>query len=194
MNKKTFTKDNFISIIFVLLGSVLLYLFFTVVFNNILGGYTALIIASIGYLFLGIGLYGIIKSSIIFLFNLLIKIIKKLPMTFLVGQSLTKKIYSNMFSKQDKILEKLNIIEHRLSTIEFILRIKYSRDDFENNEVKYKKIVNSLKGLDNVSASFIQRKFSMGYSRAAKFMDRLAADKIIEPAKKGSSLRKVFKK
>lgn len=194
MNKRIPPKEYLISIILIFLGFVLLYLIFTVVINNILGGYTALIIASIGYLLLGIGLYGIIKSSIIFLFNLLIKIIKKLIITFLVGKSKVKKVYDIMTNKQDKILEKLDIIEKRLSTIEFLLNIKYSPEAFENDDVKYKKIVDSLKGLDKVSVSFIQRKFSIGYAKASKFMDRLEADKIVEPAEKGSSLRKVFKK
>lgn len=197
IEKKLLPNDISISLILFVFGAWLFW-FFTFFANDKNVSWMSegliLIILAISYLSLGIGLYGIIKSSTIFLYNLSIKIIKKLTMTFLIGKSLIKKVYDNTTNKQDRILKKLDIIEHRLSIIELLLNIEYSPEAFENDDVKYKKIVDSLKGLDKVSVSFIQRKFSIGYARAARFMDKLEEDKIVEPTKKGLNLRKVLKK
>ena len=98
-----------------------------------------------------------------------------------------------MEEQLDKIYKKLDIIEQRLSIIEFCLDIVNSPESLEDDDTKYKKIVDSLKEFDKVSVSSLQRKFSIGYSRAAKFLDRLEADKLVEPAKRRSHFRKVIK-
>ena len=98
-----------------------------------------------------------------------------------------------MVDKQDKILKILDVIEQRLSIIELTLKIVNSPETLEDDDTRYKKILKSLKGLDKVSTSFIQRKFSTGYARATRFMDRLEKDGIIGPAK-GSAPRQVLKR
>ena len=97
-----------------------------------------------------------------------------------------------MTDKQDEVLKKLDIIEQRLSIIELTLKIVNSPETFEDDDTKYKKIKKSLKGLDKISTSFLQRKFSLGYARSAKFMERLEKDGIVGPAD-GAKPREVLK-
>jgi len=94
--------------------------------------------------------------------------------------------------KQDKILKILDIIDLRISRIELQLSIVNSPEFLEDDDTRYKKILKSLKGLDKVSVSFIQRKFSTGYVRAMRFMERLEKDGIIGPGK-GVKPRKILR-
>ena len=50
-----------------------------------------------------------------------------------------------------------------------------------------------VQGYDRVSASLLQRRLSIGYSRAARILDQLTAAKVIGDSE-GSKPREVFKK
>ncbi|MFA5769911.1 MAG: DNA translocase FtsK [Patescibacteria group bacterium] len=97
-----------------------------------------------------------------------------------------------MVDKQDKILKILDIIEQRLSIIELTLKIFNTPEMFEDDDVKYKKVVKSLKGLDKVSTAYLQRTFSIGYARSARLMERLEKDGFVGPAE-GAKPRNVIK-
>jgi len=99
-----------------------------------------------------------------------------------------------MVDKLDKIIKRLDVIEMRLSVIELTLKIINSPEMFEDDDIKYKKLLKLLKGVDKISTSFIQRKLAVGYARSAKLMDRLETDKIVEPGKRGLFTRKIIKK
>lgn len=57
----------------------------------------------------------------------------------------------------------------------------------------FDEVANAIQSLDTASASYIQRKFEVGYSRAARIMDGLEKKGIIAPGS-GSVPRKVLKK
>jgi len=101
-----------------------------------------------------------------------------------------------MKNQQQEIINKLEKIEKELELIRKNIELYGTFIIFpteEENRKLFKKIINSLKGLKYVSASYLQRKFAIGYARASRFIERLEKDKLIEPAKKGSSTRKVIK-
>ena len=50
-----------------------------------------------------------------------------------------------------------------------------------SDEVLFEKIVEYIKSVANVSTSLLQRKFKLGYSRAATMMDLLEEKKIVSP-------------
>lgn len=50
-----------------------------------------------------------------------------------------------------------------------------------SDEVLFEKIVEYIKSVANVSTSLLQRKFKLGYNRAATMMDLLEEKKIVSP-------------
>lgn len=77
--------------------------------------------------------------------------------------------------------------------IELTLKIVNSPEIFEDDDVKYKKVIKSLKGLNKVSTAYLQRTLSIGYARSARLMERLEKDGFVGPAN-GIKPRKVLKK
>lgn len=73
------------------------------------------------------------------------------------------------------------------------MKIVNSPEMLEDDDTKYKKIIKSLKEMKEISTSFIQRKFALGYARTAKLLDRLEKDGFVGPAK-GLKPRLVIKK
>jgi len=95
--------------------------------------------------------------------------------------------------KKDTLKDMLEIIDKRLSAIEMMLNINYSPNYLLDDDKVYKKVLKDIQKQDAVSASYIQRRFSLGYARAARMLDKLGEAGIIESAK-GSKPRKVIKK
>ena len=64
-------------------------------------------------------------------------------------------------------------------------------EDGEEEDQKYGEIFNYVSDLKEVSASHLQRKYSLGYPRAARFIDKLEEEGVIGPAR-GSRPREVL--
>jgi len=82
------------------------------------------------------------------------------------------------------IEERLTELENRVSSLE------------SNNisvDTKFEDVVKEILQFEQISASFIQRKFKMGYSRAARLLDELEKAGYVGPAK-GAMPREVLKK
>lgn len=62
----------------------------------------------------------------------------------------------------------------------------------EGDEGLYDNVVTFVRSVDEVSTSLLQRKFRIGYNRAARFIERLEAHGLIMPSE-GSKARKVLK-
>ena len=65
------------------------------------------------------------------------------------------------------------------------------RGEGEEEDQKYGEIFNYVSELKEVSASHLQRKYSLGYPRAARFIDKLEEEGVIGPAR-GSRPREVL--
>ena len=65
------------------------------------------------------------------------------------------------------------------------------KDDSENKDVLYDEILNYAIRMGQISASLIQRKYEIGYNRAARIMDQFEEKGIVGPAK-GSKPREVL--
>lgn len=68
---------------------------------------------------------------------------------------------------------------------------EYIHESDENDEL-FEEAKKAVKEYDRASASLIQRRLSIGYSRAARILDQLEAAKVVGPAE-GSKPREVFK-
>lgn len=88
-----------------------------------------------------------------------------------------------------KLKIKLRKIEEYLLSIPKVNDYIYERDSNDELFEEAKKIVGEY---DTVSASFLQRRLSIGYARAARILDQLTEAKIIGYAE-GSKPRKVLK-
>ena len=65
------------------------------------------------------------------------------------------------------------------------------QEEGEEGDQKYGEICNYVSALKEVSASHLQRKYSLGYPRAARFIDKLEEEGVIGPAR-GSRPREVL--
>lgn len=92
-----------------------------------------------------------------------------------------------------KIYKMLDNIDIHLTRIEMMLNIDYNPEVFEDDDTKYKKLLEHLKGFDQISISFIQRKLAVGYVKASRLMDQLVKNKIVKPTK-NPQLKEVIKK
>ena len=61
----------------------------------------------------------------------------------------------------------------------------------EAEDQKYEEIFHYVSDLKEISASHLQRKYGLGYPRAARLIDRLEEEGIIGPAR-GSKAREVL--
>lgn len=68
---------------------------------------------------------------------------------------------------------------------------EYIHDSNEDDEL-LEEAKQTVRQYDRASASLIQRRLSIGYSRAARILDQLEAAKVVGPAE-GSKPREVFK-
>lgn len=103
-----------------------------------------------------------------------------------------------------QILEKLRDIENRLKNIEEVLKIKNYLDKngsvisrntsptIDLTDPVLPEAIKLLKNRESVSASFLQRYLSIGYSRAARLMDTLEHEGYIGKSH-GAAPRKVIK-
>lgn len=79
---------------------------------------------------------------------------------------------------------------------EFVLAMPNGNDyihEENSDDPAYEDAVKVIKNHDEVSASMLQRKLAIGYSRAARILDQLEEKGYLEPAE-GSKPRKVIKK
>ena len=74
-----------------------------------------------------------------------------------------------------------------------ILRKGNITTGIDGKDPLYQDVVRLICQYDKASASLLQRRFSIGYSRAARILDQLEADEIIGPAE-GSKPRDVLVK
>jgi S-DNA-T family DNA segregation ATPase FtsK/SpoIIIE len=105
-------------------------------------------------------------------------------------------------SANDKRLEKLEAevvdLKIRLARVESFIRDIPDSEDYLSsemtldNEELIQKAIDLVKEVDGASASLFQRRFSIGYARAARLIDHLEDRGIIGPAD-GSIPRKVLK-
>lgn len=87
----------------------------------------------------------------------------------------------------DKLKLKINQLEKRLSKLEEVILIGESDD-----ALLYKaKVI--ISGYENVSASLLQRRLVISYSRAARILDQLEKGGYVGPGE-GSKPRAVLKK
>ncbi len=70
---------------------------------------------------------------------------------------------------------------------------EYLQDRGGLDDPLFEKALEIIKGYDEVSASLLQKRLSIGYSRAARILDTIEEQKIIGKAE-GSKPRKVVKK
>ena len=82
---------------------------------------------------------------------------------------------------------KLKDLEERVKKLEEKLFISL------NDDVLLKEARKLVKQYDEVSASMLQRRFAIGYSRAARLLDQLEEKGCVGKAE-GAKLRKVLKK
>lgn len=64
-------------------------------------------------------------------------------------------------------------------------------DDSDGRDALYQEVLDFLKGREEISISLLQRKFKIGFNRAARIIDCLEEDKIISPPLQGK-MRKVL--
>lgn len=62
----------------------------------------------------------------------------------------------------------------------------------ENEDIYYQDILNQLSSWEAVSASYLQRKFSIGYQRASRIIDRLENEGFVGPVN-GSKPREIYR-
>lgn len=108
-----------------------------------------------------------------------------------------------MDNGNDKIIEELKNeivdLKIRLKRIEEMLQNFPNADDYIEdlelniNDPLYDDAVNLVSHFETVSASFLQRKLIIGYSRAARLLDQLEEGGIVGPAE-GAKPRIVLKK
>ena len=67
-------------------------------------------------------------------------------------------------------------------------------EESENNSDVYEKVKKFVQDLEQVSISLLQRRFNLGFNRAANIFERLTSDKIIETDNGDKKPRKVIKK
>lgn len=88
-----------------------------------------------------------------------------------------------------KLTKRLAGLEKRLKSIEDRLAPP-SKDLFGKDDL-YEEAKRVIVNFDNASASFLQRKLSIGYARAARLLDELEADGVVGPAV-GAEPRKIL--
>lgn len=93
-----------------------------------------------------------------------------------------------------KALEKLvKDLDKRLKKIESRINPAAYALDPKGRDPLYKEAKRLIIESDNASASFLQRKMSIGYARSARVLDELQAGGVIGPAL-GAEPRKIFVK
>ena len=92
---------------------------------------------------------------------------------------------------EDKLQEKIKSLEARLSKIEKFL--KPQMEEKENFDASINEAIRLITQYDTVSASFLQRKLSIGYARACRILDQLEEQGYVSEAKDGQP-RRVYKK
>lgn len=99
-----------------------------------------------------------------------------------------------MIDKYDLILEKLNTIENRISDIESNVWIiaKFQDTEYSLDPLTGEVII-FISKIDSVDAADLQRKFNIGYARAARILDQLIQNKYIEEVGNHNIRRKVIK-
>ncbi len=96
--------------------------------------------------------------------------------------------------KLDEILEKLNTIEKRITDIETNVWIIAKFQETENSlDSLFSEVIKLLSKIDSVNAADLQRKFNIGYTRAAGILNQLIQNKYIENVGDHNKKRKVIK-
>lgn len=96
--------------------------------------------------------------------------------------------------KLDEILEKLNTIEKRISDIEANVWIIAKFQSTENSlDPLIGEVIVFLSKIDSVDAADLQRKYNIGYARAARILDQLIQNKYIEDTGNHNQKRKIIK-
>lgn len=97
--------------------------------------------------------------------------------------------------KLEEILEKLNIIEKRVSDIESNVWIIAKFQESPNSlDPLISEVIKFLSKIDSVDAADLQRKFNIGYARAARILDQLIQNDYLEDIGDHNNKRKIIKK
>ena len=89
------------------------------------------------------------------------------------------------------INESIKIIIQELEKISGVLELSIKEDAPISDDILYPGLKKFVREQKKISASMIQRKFRVGYARAAMFLDKLEEDGIVGPSH-GASPRKVI--
>lgn len=107
-----------------------------------------------------------------------------------VNNNEAKRIQSPYISDEE-IINVLNYIKENNGKPKTLNTQEKSNSDNNQKDVLYDEVLNYAIRMGEISASIIQRKYSIGYNRAARIMDQFEEQGIVGPAK-GSKPRKVL--
>lgn len=108
-----------------------------------------------------------------------------------------KKEYNIFMDQTEKLKEEIGNLKTRLSAIEKLLLMQPNPRNYiqplNDLDVLFDESLEIIKGYDEASASLLQRRLSIGYSRAARLLDQLEEKGYVGKAE-GAKPRKVIKK
>jgi DNA segregation ATPase FtsK/SpoIIIE-like protein len=107
-------------------------------------------------------------------------------------------LLQDMIANQQTLHETFEEFNDRLKRIEAIVEELENThtmelDDDEDDEELYQAAVATVRQTEKASASYLQRTFKIGYSRAAMLMDKLEMNGVIGP-QNGTKSRKVLER
>ena len=108
--------------------------------------------------------------------------------------------YHGPFVKETEVLSVVQFWKRQVKTSSYPIKNFYNEGvlhrnneevSLEQDDQKYEEIFNYVSVLKEISASHLQRKYSLGYPRAARLIDRLEEEGVVGPAR-GSKPREVL--
>jgi len=107
--------------------------------------------------------------------------------------------YHGPFVKEEEVLSVVNFWKKQAGPPDYLFKFSAENKNFlrmeeeamDAEDQKYEEIFSYVSELKEISASHLQRKYGLGYPRAARLIDRLEEEGIVGPAR-GSKAREVL--